>query len=92
MQNETTYNRCTQCILVMDRPADEVQGELKGTNKLHEGLGELQGLSPFRSDGSQGSQAGRLDLMSSGHKQLKGGLSGLGQLRSDGFHGSQTGG
>jgi hypothetical protein len=40
---------------------------------LHESQGGLPGLSPIRSDGSQDSQAGRLDHVSGGQRQFKGG-------------------
>jgi hypothetical protein len=40
---------------------------------IHESHGGLPGLSPLRSDGFQGSQAGRLDCMSGGQRWNKGG-------------------
>ncbi len=40
-------------------------------NKLHEGQGGLPGLSPLRSVGYQGSQAGRLDHVSCSQRLLK---------------------
>ncbi len=51
----------------------EAQGELKG-DKRHDCLWGLLGLSPLRADGSQGSQPGRLDHVSNGHRQLKVGI------------------
>jgi hypothetical protein len=52
-----------QYTIIRDCPTED---------KLHEGQGGLLGLSPFRSDGSQGSLAKRLDRMSNGQRQLKG--------------------
>jgi hypothetical protein len=50
-----------------------------------------KGLSPLRLDGSRDSQAGRLDRVSGGQRQLKAELQGLSPLRSIGSHGSQAG-
>jgi hypothetical protein len=60
-----------QYTIIRDCPTNEAHGELT-EDKLHEGQGGLLGLSPFRSDGSQGSLAKRLDRMSNGQRQLKG--------------------
>jgi hypothetical protein len=49
----------------------------------------LLGLSQLRSDGSRDSQAGRLDLVSGGQRQLKGGRQA--RIQSDGSCDSQAG-
>jgi hypothetical protein len=69
--------------LSSDRPINETQG-----GNLHEGQGGLSGLSPFRSDGSQDSQVGRLDCVSSGQGQSKSKLSLLGANQAR-FHSDQ---
>jgi hypothetical protein len=65
------YNRCTQYTLIRDRPTNQAQLELNRTYCMN-AMG-LLGLSPLRSDDTQGSQAGRLDCVSGGQRQLKGG-------------------
>jgi hypothetical protein len=52
-------------------PTNKLRGNLRG--KLHEGQGRLSGWSPLRSDGSPDSQAGKLDRVSGGQRELKGG-------------------
>jgi hypothetical protein len=56
----------------VDHPTNESQGR-NSREKLHESLEDPFGLSSLRSDGSRNSQAGRLDRVSSGQSQLKGG-------------------
>jgi hypothetical protein len=66
----------------------ESQGN--STGNLHENRGGLPKSSPFRSDGSQDSQVGRLENVSGGQRQFKGGPSGASPLRSDGSHDGQA--
>jgi hypothetical protein len=55
-----------------DCPNNESQGEIKG--ELYESQGRLPGPSPLRSDGSLDSPGGRLECMSGGLRELKGGI------------------
>jgi hypothetical protein len=65
------YTNNAQYTIIKEHPTNEAQGELKGTNCMK--AKGLPGLSLLRSDGSQGSQVGRLNWVSRGHWQLKGG-------------------
>jgi hypothetical protein len=47
----------------------KAQGELEGN--LNESQGRLSGSSPLRSDGFSDSQAGKLDCVTSGQRQIK---------------------
>jgi hypothetical protein len=68
-QNQTVYN--IYLFTYAETVLQMTQGNSMGN--IHASQGGLSGLSPFRSDGSQDSQAERLSRMSVGQKQLKGG-------------------
>jgi hypothetical protein len=51
----------TVCKIQYQRPSYKWSSGGTQRDKLHEGQGGLQGLHPLRSDGSEASQAGRLD-------------------------------
>jgi hypothetical protein len=60
-----------QYTIIRNYPTNEAQGELKVTN-CTKFMGRLPGLSPLRSNVFLNSQAGRLERVSSGRRQLEG--------------------
>jgi hypothetical protein len=75
-QNETIYNRCTQNETIYNSQRLSYKWSLGGTrwNKLDEVQGETTGIKSTQIRWFSDSQAGRLDPVSGGQRQLKGAI------------------